>query len=123
MEIGPSWDDSGLVFTTTTGRPLNGTSVTHRFVKVLKANHLRVVRFHDLRHSAASLLLSEGPSLKEVMDTLGHSQLALTAQTYGHLYDPARREVAARMDRALKGDAHLTHNHLRDAKPALSLVP
>jgi integrase len=122
VQMGSAWEDMGLVFTTTTGRPLNGPSITHRLAKLLTEKGVRVVRFHDLRHSAASLLLSEGASLKDVMDTLGHSQLSLVAQTYGHLYDPARRDVAAKMDRALNGDALLTHNRDSDAHPALSPI-
>jgi integrase len=60
------------------------------------------VRFHDLRHTYASLLLGAGAPLKVVSDALGHSTIALTADTYAHLTPELRREAADAMDRALR---------------------
>jgi len=59
------------------------------------------MKFHELRHPAASLLIAQGVPLRTVMDVLGHSTVTLTANTYGHLYDEARQEAAQAMDRAL----------------------
>jgi integrase len=56
--------------------------------------------FHDLRHSAASILLAMGASLHEVKEALGHSRIATTSDVYAHLLDSVRQETAARMDRA-----------------------
>jgi integrase len=62
--------------------------ITQRFDKVLKKHGLRKVRFHDLRHSCASLLLANGVSMKEIQDWLGHSTFKTTADIYAHLsYD------------------------------------
>ena len=58
---------------------------------------------HELRHSAASLLLAQGVPLKVISETLGHSSIVVTADIYGHLLDDARAEAAAAMDRALSG--------------------
>lgn len=59
------------------------------------------VRLHDLRHSAASLLLAGGVPMRAVMDTLGPSSITLTADSYSHVLDEVRREVATRMDGVL----------------------
>jgi integrase len=58
-------------------------------------------RFHDLRHTAASLLIAQGATLHEVKEILGHSQIALTANLYGHAFMVAKREVVSRVDAAL----------------------
>ena len=65
---------------------------------VLKAAELPKVRFHDLRHSCATLLLSLGVHAKLVQETLGHSSYQLTMDTYSHMIPALRNEVADRMD-------------------------
>ncbi len=79
------WQESDLVFTTPTGRPLDGTVVTHQFHRHLARTGLAQRRFHDLRHSCATLLLVQGVSPRVVMDVLGHSQIGLTMNTYAHV--------------------------------------
>jgi integrase len=101
--IGDRWQDSDLVFTTDRGRPLDGTVVSHHFHRVLDRAGLPQRRFHDLRHSCATLLLVQGVSPRVVMDVLGHSQIALTMNTYTHVIPELRREAADRME-ALIGD-------------------
>lgn len=95
MVWGNTW---GLVFTTDAGFPLEGTSVTHRFPKILERAGLPKARFHDLRHTCASLLLAQGLSLREIMEVLGHSQISLTANLYSHVMPTALRNAADRMD-------------------------
>ncbi|HKA51741.1 MAG TPA: tyrosine-type recombinase/integrase [Candidatus Dormibacteraeota bacterium] len=84
-----------------TGTPLEGTSVTTRLQERLSKAGLPRMKFHELRHSAASLLTAQGVPLRTVMDVLGHSTVTLTANTHGHLYDEAPQEAAQAMDRAL----------------------
>ena len=98
---GSLWHESTLVFTTAVGLPLQPSNVTHNFQKTLERLGLRRQRFHDLRHCCASLMLAQGLTLKDVMETLGHSQISLSANLYGHLYADRRREVASRMDGVL----------------------
>lgn len=99
---GDVWQDrDGLVFTSPIGRPLHGPDVTHAFQRVLRTLALPVVPFHALRHSAATALLAAGVPLKVVSDTLGHSSIAVTADTYAHVTPELRREAADAMDRAL----------------------
>ena len=93
------WRD--LVFRTATGRPLNGTWINHRFHAATKAAGLPWLRFHDLRHSCASLLGSLGVPARVVMELLGHSSIRLTMDTYSHVFGKAQREAASAMDAAL----------------------
>lgn len=90
-----------LVFTTTFGTPLDGISVTRRFQRILAATGLPRQRFHDLRHACASLLLAQGVPARVVMETLGHSEISLTLNTYSHVLPSLGREAAERMDDAL----------------------
>ena len=103
LAAGPLWEDWGLVFTTATGRPLQGSAVTRGFQQVLARAGLRRQRFHDLRHACASLLLAEGVHPRVVMETLGHSQIGLTMNTYSHVLPALQREAAERMDKVLSG--------------------
>ncbi|HZT06411.1 MAG TPA: site-specific integrase [Chloroflexota bacterium] len=93
-----AWEAPDLVFTTRLGRPLNGSWVTHHLHRVLRRAGLPEQRFHGLRHLAASLMLASGLSLNDVSRTLGHSQISLTADLYGHWYDEGRHRVATAMD-------------------------
>ena len=95
------WHDWNLVFTEVDGRPLHGPTVTRRFQRLLSEIGMPRMRFHDLRHSCASLLLAQGVDLKSIQETLGHSTISVTMDTYSHLQDEARRTVADRMDEAL----------------------
>jgi len=95
---------SAYVFTTPHGGPLEARSVVCWFKAILTEAGLRNVRFHDLRHSTATLLLMQGVASRVVMEILGHSQLATTTNTYQHVVPELQREAAARMD-ALLGEA------------------
>lgn len=100
---GSEWRDTGHVFATTVGTPLDNSNVGHRFVAQLAKAGLPRMRFHDLRHGAASLLIAEGADLRRVMEQLGHSQISLTANTYAHLTAAVMRDNADRLGRALGG--------------------
>jgi len=67
------------------GNRIKPDYITNRFTLTLKNNNLRRIRFHDLRHTAASLLLAAGISMKEIQEWLGHSDFGTTANIYGHL--------------------------------------
>lgn len=102
LEVRRAEHDSGvLVFCRAEGGLLDGTLINHQFHRLLTKLGLPQQRPHDLRHLAASLAISQGAPLKEVSEMLGHSQIAITADLYGHLYDEARRGIAAKMDLAV----------------------
>jgi len=93
-----------LVFTRPDGGPLDGTVVTHQFHRLLDRVGLPQRRFHDLRHSCATLLLAQGVSPRVVMEILGHSQIALTMNTYTHVLPELKHDAAERMDRVVRGE-------------------
>ena len=100
-EAGSRWEDWGLVFTTPRGTPLNRHNVTKEFQILLENAGLPRQRFHDLRHTCASLLLAQNVQARDVMEVLGHSQISLTMDTYSHVMPPALRNAASRMDEVL----------------------
>jgi integrase len=91
------------VFTDAVGRPLRPYNVSYAFQRARAAAGLPLVRFHDLRHSAATLLLAEGVPLIVISNVLGHSGIAITASHYAAIVPELRREAADAMDRALGG--------------------
>jgi integrase len=94
---GGEWREHGLVFCTLTGGPLEHSTVTYGFQKALRSAGLRRIRIHDLRHTAATLLLKNGVHPKVVQEFLGHSSITLTLETYSHVVPSLHVEVAARM--------------------------
>lgn len=100
---GQTWQEHGLVFTTTIGTPLDARNVVRHFHGLLETAGLPRMRFHDLRHTAASLLLAQGLELRVVQEVLGHSQISLTANLYAHVMPVLMKEAAAKMDAVLRG--------------------
>ena len=92
------WAEWDLVFTRPDGGPLDGTVVTHQFHRLLDRAQLPQRRFHDLRHSCATLMLAQGVPARVVMDVLGHSQIALTMNTYTHVLPELKQDAARRMN-------------------------
>jgi integrase len=101
LAAGQRWVDLDLVFPSERGTLADGPNVTHRFHKLLKRAELPPMRFHDLRHACASLLLVQGVHPRVVMETLGHSQISLTMNTYSHVLPALQREAADRMEAVL----------------------
>lgn len=98
LKAGSKWNDSGLVFTSSIGTPLDERNVRREFDEILKAAKLPAMRIHDLRHTCASLLLAQGVHPRVVMETLGHSQISLTRDTYSHVLPALGAEAATKMD-------------------------
>jgi integrase len=99
---GSRWRDGGLVFTTGIGTPLEPRNVLRDFQLALERAGLARRRFHDLRHSFASLLLAQGASPRVVMEMLGHSSIALTMNTYSHVSGALQEDAALRLDELLR---------------------
>lgn len=95
--MGDSYTDSGYVFTWEDGRFLHPEYVTRKFSKILKANDLPHIRYHDLRHTTASLLIASGYDLKRVSEWLGHSDIGTTANIYGHLSFATKKDTSSTM--------------------------
>jgi integrase len=79
------WQDQSFVFASRVGTALEPRNLHRAFKRMLKYAGLPDIRFHDLRHSAASLMLAQGVPLRVVMEVLGHSSISLTADTYSHV--------------------------------------
>jgi len=103
LVAGSRWVETGLVFTTTRGTPIDGRSVYRRFQAALARAGLRRVRFHDLRHSFASLLIAQGIHPKVLQASLGHATIGVTMDTYGHLFADAQRDAATKMNAVFAG--------------------
>ncbi|PZT77540.1 MULTISPECIES: tyrosine-type recombinase/integrase [unclassified Streptomyces] len=98
---GSDWSDSGLVFTTPTGQPLDPTNLTRRFRSFLNRAGLRRIRFHDLRHSTATLLLEQGVDLVVIKELLGHAHIGVTASVYAHVRLRLQRQAIDTLGNAL----------------------
>jgi len=93
-QLGAAWDDQDLVFPNTVGRPLHPRNFLRRsFYPLLDRAGLPRIRFHDLRHSAATLLLGLGIHPKIVSELLGHSQIGITLDLYSHVTVTMQQEA------------------------------
>lgn len=99
---GAEWrDEWGLVFTEDDGSPLSRVAVTRRFQRILEGADIPKRRFHDLRHTCATLLLAQGVPLKVVQETLGHTLFSTTADIYSHVLPVLMADAASKMDAIL----------------------
>ncbi|MGD0123485.1 MAG: tyrosine-type recombinase/integrase [Candidatus Limnocylindrales bacterium] len=102
LAAGDVWQEvASLVFRDSIGRPLAPWDVSKSFAAALKRLELPHVRFHDLRHGAASLLLGQGVPLRLVSEQLGHSSIAITADVYSHIDREQKRASADALERAI----------------------
>lgn len=102
LVAGSRWQQTELVFTSTIGTPLDERNVRRAFGNLLTAAKLPEIRIHDLRHTCATLLLAQGVHPKVVQETLGHSQISLTMDTYSHVLPHLGREAADKMNALLR---------------------
>jgi integrase len=98
---GQRWCEGGFVFTSSSGRPLDSRNVLRMFRRVLRKARLPKMRFHDLRHSCASLLLAQHTDPRVIMETLGHSRISVTMDMYAHVMPALKQEAADAMDRSI----------------------
>lgn len=91
----------GYLFVDEMGNLILPNTVTDNFAQLLKEHGLRKIRFHDLRHSCASLLLKQGVPMKQIQEWLGHSDISTTANIYAHLDSQSKQLSAATMEKAL----------------------
>lgn len=102
LRRGDAWEDNDLVFSNSFGRPINPQYLLNRSLRPLLAKaNLPKVRFHDLRHTAASLLLDQGIHPKIVSEMLGHSTVAITLDLYSHVTPSMQAQAADALDALL----------------------
>lgn len=94
LAAGPLWHETGLIFPSATGTPYDPDNFAHAFRRACIRAGLGNVHPHQLRHSAASIMLAQGVSLHTIKDVLGHSSIRVTSDFYAHLEDRERRAAA-----------------------------
>jgi integrase len=100
--VGSLWQENGLIFASEVGEPLDRRYVTtHRFKPLLKRAGLPQIRFHDLRHTCATLLLIKNVNPKVVSEMLGHASIAITLDTYSHVLPDMQDSATRTMEEVL----------------------
>jgi integrase len=92
------WKECGLVFTTDVGTPISPRNLQRHFKTKLKEAGLPEIRFHDMRHTKASLLLERNVHPRIVSELLGHSSVNLTLNTYSHIINPMNKVASDTME-------------------------
>lgn len=102
LSLGPIYQDFDLVACTQHGTPLNPVNIRRTFKRMIKMADVPEIRFHDLRHTHATLLLSNGVHVKVISERLGHSNKKVTLDTYSHVLPSMQEEVARKLDEIIK---------------------
>ncbi len=122
MDLGREPKPSEIVFTDTHGGPIRRSSLRRNwFHPALKRAELPMIRFHDLRHTAATLLLAQNLNPKIVQERLGHTQIATTIDIYGHVIPSMQKEASDRLDHLFAGEKTqywLQNGYSKRGKPA-----
>jgi integrase len=105
LEAGDKWKPGDLVFTAHDGAPIDPKTVRLALGRLAKLAKVPVIRIHDLRHTAATLMLLSGVNPKVVSERLGHANISITLQTYSHVLPTMQQDAAATLDALLKVNA------------------
>jgi integrase len=100
---GKKWKDSGLAFTTTVGTPIEPRNINRHFARLTRRAGVRPIRFHDLRHSCATLLYEQGVPIENIQDVLGHSSPTITKTIYIEVTRKVQQAAVDKLD-GLFGD-------------------
>jgi integrase len=98
LAAGDKWVENGLIFTNSLGGPIDPRNLLRNFKQLLRDAGLPAIRFHDLRHSAATLMLNAGIPVIVVKRRLGHARASITLDVYGHLIPSMQSEAAELID-------------------------
>ncbi|GAA4019585.1 hypothetical protein GCM10022232_74730 [Streptomyces plumbiresistens] len=111
------------MFTTVQGRPIDPTNLTRTFTALLRKAGFRRIRFHDLRHSTATLLLEHGVELVVIKELLGHAHIGVTATVYAHVRLRLQRDAIGLLGHALRDPAEPTSQPDDGDDPPLYAAP
>lgn len=122
--VGTAWQYIGHVFTTVQGGSIDPTNLTRAFTTLIRKVGLRRIRFHDLRHSTATLLLEQGVELVVIKELLGHAHIGVTATVYAHVRLRLQRDAIDTLSTALRDPAttDTAHGDGGEPPPCASLV-
>ncbi len=98
LAAGEQWKETGLIFTNSLGGPIDNRNLLRNYKQLLRDAGLPEIRFHDLRHTAASLMLNAGIPVIVVSRRLGHARASITLDIYGHLIPTMQTEAAEKID-------------------------
>ncbi|HMN63200.1 MAG TPA: site-specific integrase, partial [Anaerolinea sp.] len=98
---GDEWVENDLIFTSSIGTPIDPRNIFRIYKELLKTAGLPNLRSHDLRHTAATIMLQENVHPKVVQERLGHSDISLTLNTYSHVMPGMQEEAADKIDEVL----------------------
>lgn len=98
LKVGELYKDQDLVVCEDDGSPVIPSNLSNRFKEFLRAGNLKQIRFHDLRHTHASLLLKYGVTAKVASSRLGHSNIGITLDLYSHIYGEMEEDAANKID-------------------------
>ena len=102
LRLGAIWQDQGLIFPNDRGDPLQPNTLILRFKRLVAAAGVRPIRFHDMRHTCATLALIQGVHPKVVQERLGHANIAMTLDRYSHVTPDLQRDAAAAIAAAVE---------------------
>jgi integrase len=98
-----NYHQSNFVCTWMDGQPFNPSHLSRAFSLRMEHYGLPAIRFHDLRHSNAALMISQGAPMKGASDRLGHSSIQITQDIYGHVERSVQEQIAATIEKAIWG--------------------
>ena len=112
-QLGSHYHNDGWLVCNPDGSIMNPNYLTHHFSTFIKSHGLKKIRFHDLRHTCASLLLEAGVDIKTVSTILGHSSIAITADTYTHVLTTMKQNAANKLSSLISPEAPTMIKELR----------
>jgi integrase len=110
VKAGDKWQQNDFIFTSGNGRPLHPETLTDHHRQAMERAGLTHVRYHDLRHTAATLLIAQGVPMKFVQKILGHSSFKVTMDTYAHVLPSMLEDAAQVMEDLLTPQTPLLHS-------------
>jgi len=105
LAVAEMYEDRGYVFANDTGGYLHANTLYRRFHDLIIRADVPVIRFHDLRHTSATLLLAEGVHGKIVQERLSHANIAMTLDLYSHVTSDMHRQAADALEAEIQGAA------------------
>jgi integrase len=101
---GSKWQEQNLIFTSRRGTPIDSSTMTCRdFADIINTANVPKIRFHDLRHTAATLMLQSGVHPKVVQERLGHADIKVTLNTYSHVLPSMQEDAAEKISKLING--------------------